>query len=236
MSAAGAGRPIVLLHGCGGSAASTFVATGWLEAIEGCGRRAMAPDLPGHGSREASRDPADYRDLAGLLLPRLPAGPFDGIGFSLGAKLLLELALRIPRRVARLVLGGIGDNVFAAEQVAGAAAHALEAGPGPDTPTAVRAFLETWEPERNDALAVAAVLRRPANPVFTPERLRKLDCPVLIVNGELDPVARAGTRLASSLPGSRTVVISGAGHFDLPRQEKFIREALDFLGASVTQA
>ena len=94
------------------------------------------------------------------------------------------------RALGRLVLGGIGDNVFAPESIAEAAAHALERGATADTPPPVLAFLRTWEPERNDALAIAAVLRRPPNPTFTRSGLGRIAQPVLIVNGDADPVAR----------------------------------------------
>ena len=129
-----AARPVVLLHGCGGSRESTFVSTGWLGALLQSGRAGLALHLPGHGTRPASHDPSTYADLAGLVLRDLPPGPFDVVGFSLGAKLALELAIRAPERTGRLVLGGIGDNVFAQESIAEAAARALEHGATVDTP------------------------------------------------------------------------------------------------------
>jgi pimeloyl-ACP methyl ester carboxylesterase len=222
-------RPIVLLHGCGGSFASTFENTGWLDAIRNAGRVPFEVHLPGHGTIPAPRDPAHYADLAGLLLPQLPAGLFDAVGFSLGAKLLLELALRTPSRIGRLVLGGVGDNVFAPERVGEMAARALESGPTAETPPPVLAFLRTWEPQRNDALAVAAVLRRPPNPVFTPERLSQISQPLLVVNGTDDPVARDADRLLGSLRSASHRTLEGIGHFDLPAQPAFIRYAIDFL-------
>jgi pimeloyl-ACP methyl ester carboxylesterase len=222
-------RPVLLLHGCGGSFASAFEKTGWLDSMRRAGLVPVAVDLPGHGMIPAPRDPGHYADLAGLLLPSLPAGTFDAVGFSLGAKLLLELALRVPSRLGRLVLGGVGDNVFAPERVGGAAARALESGPDTSTPAAVLAFLSTWEPHRNDALAVAAVLRRPPNPVFTPERLAQLSQPVLVVNGSDDPVARDASRLLGSLGNVRHMALPGVGHFDLTAQLQFIAHAIEFL-------
>jgi len=226
---AAAERPVVLLHGCGGTRESTFVATGWVAALSDAGRSSIALHLPGHGTHSASRNPESYADLAGLVMLELPAGVFDVVGFSLGAKLALELAIRIPERVGLLALGGIGDNVFAPESIAGAAARALEHGPTPETPAPVLAFLETWEPARNDALAIAAVLKRPPNPTFTEERLRRVAAPVLIVNGAEDPVARRGDRLMWSLAGATWVTLPGVDHFALPAQAAFIRHAVDFL-------
>jgi pimeloyl-ACP methyl ester carboxylesterase len=246
---AAADRPVVLLHGCGGSRESTFLSTGWLSALTQAGRFGLAPHLPGHGTvsgngtspgraagweriaKPASHDPATYADLAGLLMPELPTGAFDLVGFSLGAKLALEVGIRAPDRVGRLVLGGIGDNVFAPESIGEAAARALEEGATDDTPAPVLAFLKTWEPDRNDALAIAAVLRRPPNPTFTERRLRSIRAPVLIVNGDADPVARLGPRLTASLDSATHVTLLGVDHFGLPAQPAFIGHAIEFLNS-----
>jgi len=227
--------PVVLLHGCGGSRESTFESTGWLGALSAAGRTALALHLPGHGTRAAAHDPASYGDLAGSVMRDLPAGEFDGVGYSLGAKLLLEIAIRAPGRIGRLVLGGIGDNVFAPESIADAAATALERGPTAETPPPVLAFLRTWEPQCNDPLAIAAVLRRPPNPTFAEDGLRRIVAPVLIVNGDADPVARLGNRLVSSLANVTCVTLPGVDHLGLPAQTAFIHHAVAFLGSSSTR-
>jgi len=228
---------------------ATFAETGWIDAITASGRAAVALHLPGHGvtarmnapqaeaatgvspTSLAAHDPSTYSDLAGTLTSNLPSGSFDVVGFSLGAKIALELAVRFPGRIGRMVLGGIGDNVFAPERIAEAAARALESSPSAETPPPVLDFLRVWEPHRNDALAVAAVLRRPPNPVFTPDRLRGVTSPVLIVNGGADPVGRMAETLLRSLPNVTSMTLPDVGHFDLPQQAAFRRHALEFLQA-----
>ncbi len=225
--------PVVLLHGCGGTARATFETTGMLAAMHRAGFAPLAPDLPGHGPGGHPHEPAAYADMAGMIAPRLPEGPLDAVGYSLGGKLLLELAIRAPGRFRRLVLAGVGDNVFAPETVAEAAASALEHGPTADTPAPVLAFLRTWEPDRNDALAVAAVLRRPPNPVFTLARLAAVKASVLLINGDADPAARVSTQLREALPDSRLLTLPGVDHFGLPGQAGFIAGAVDFLAAAL---
>ena len=226
--------PVVLLHGCGGSAAETFVESSWPGALRAVGREARVLNLPGHGKTGCTHSPSDYADLAGSLLVHLPAGPFDIVGFSLGAKLALELTLRLPARVGRVVLGGLGDNVFAPERIAPAAAAALEHGPTADTPAPVIAFLREWNPALNDALAVAAVLRRPANPVVTADQLRQITIPVLLINGAQDAVGHQADALVAALPDVRLITLAGTGHFDLPRNPAFRQQAIAFLTTSRT--
>ncbi len=126
----------------------------------------------------------------------------------------------------------MGDNVFAPESVGAAVAEALERGPTAATPPAVLAFLKTWKPGGTDPLALAAVMRRPPNPVFTLDQLARINLPLLIVNGENDPVMALGGRLAAILPDVRTVRVPHSGHFDLPSQPSFKSAALEFLNAA----
>lgn len=220
--------PVILLHGCGGSPEQAFERTGWIAAFEDAGHEVRAVRLPGHGRRDPSHDPATYADLASLLIGELPDEACDFVGFSLGAKLTLDLAVRFPSRVRCMVLGGIGDNVFAPEAVGEAAARALEAGENDSTPPPVRTFLATWDPVLNDPLAIAAVLRRPPNPVLSEADAAAIRAPAAVMNGGDDFVATMGTRLFDAL-GIEQALLPGVGHFDLTAQAAFRDFALRFL-------
>lgn len=220
--------PVILLHGCGGSPEQAFERTGWLDAFAAAGREVRAVRLPGHGRDGPSHYAVSYSDLTGALCRDLPEVS-DLVGFSLGAKLALDVAVRFPERVRRMVLGGIGDNAFAPEAIGEAAALVLERGPDGDTPPPVRAFLETWDPDLNDPLAIAAVLRRPPNPVFTEAAVAAIGVPVAVVNGGDDLVASMGTRLIDAL-GVEQGLLPGVGHFDLTAQPAFRDFAVKFLG------
>ena len=220
--------PVILLHGCGGSPEQAFERTGWLGAFEDAGRDVRALRLPGQGRDDPPHNPAAYADLAGSLIDNLPAEACDIVGFSLGAKLALDIAVRFPQRVRRLVLGGIGDNAFAPETIGEAAARALESGPDRHTPPPVHAFLESWDPALNDAIAIAAVLRRPPNPVLSEARIAAICAPVAVVNGEADFVASMGTRLIDALRVEQAL-LAGVGHFDLTEQRAFRDFAVRFL-------
>ncbi len=221
--------PVALLHGCGGSAIETYGKTGWVEQLTASGRSALPVTLPGHGG-DASHDPADYGDLAGAVLAALPHR-FDAVGFSLGGKLLLEIAARAPERIGRLVIGGVGDNIFAPEKSGEASAAALENGIDDNTPAALVDFYRYCEAGGADLRAVAAILRRAPNPIFNRDRLTRVAAPVLLVIGDADPIAMPATALTAALSKAESVILPGIDHLALPANSDFRRHAIGFLTA-----
>ncbi|HEV2637341.1 MAG TPA: alpha/beta fold hydrolase [Actinocrinis sp.] len=236
----GGAVPIVLVHGWGGSFESTWNAAGWAKAGAALGRPVIPIDLPGHGPHPQPHDPSAYADLAsGLALALSEQGhdlsnPVDAVGFSLGAKLLLELACRDGARFGRLVLGGLGANAFAPERLGAELAAVLEADDetAASAPPMLRELARSAIDAGNDPRAVAAVLRRAPNPVLTPDRLAAVTCPVLLIAGDQDTVAQPIGRLADALSAVRSEVLPGVGHLGLPADPRFQRSALAFLTAA----
>jgi 2-hydroxy-6-oxonona-2,4-dienedioate hydrolase len=111
---AGAGSPVLLLHGYEQSASS------WRWVIPTLARthRVLAPNLPGHGdSPPAVGGYAPGRDLTPFVagfLDTLGVGPLDVVGHSVGGAVALRLALADPKRVRTLTLvdsAGLGRDV-----------------------------------------------------------------------------------------------------------------------------
>ena len=100
MTDASAAPAVLLLHGFATSAARTWGENGWLDLLQDTGRTVLAPDLLGHGTTPKPHDPAAYTDLRAGVAEVLPDEPVDAIGFSLGARTLLELAVERPERFA----------------------------------------------------------------------------------------------------------------------------------------
>jgi len=70
-------------------------------------RSAMAPDLPGYGESDAPQQPlemADYAEAIVDLVERLGSAHADVLGVQAGAAVAVELAIRHPRRIRRVVL------------------------------------------------------------------------------------------------------------------------------------
>jgi len=101
---AGAGRPVVLLHGLGATKAS-FLPT--LAALAGS-QRTIAIDLPGFGDSVkplgARYDASFFARSVVALLDALELERADVVGNSMGGRVAIELGLRHPDRVRRLAL------------------------------------------------------------------------------------------------------------------------------------
>ena len=109
--------PVVFLHGFATSTQMTWVEPGWFDLVKEGGRRPLGYDLLGHGKADTPNDIEAYKDLVTPVVEQLPFTPDEGrqidiVGYSLGARTALDITLRHPQLVRRLVLGGIGRNVI----------------------------------------------------------------------------------------------------------------------------
>ncbi|HEY8524391.1 MAG TPA: alpha/beta fold hydrolase [Acidimicrobiales bacterium] len=216
---------VLLLHGFATTAARTWGDNGWIDLLGDTGRTVLAPDLPGHGSADRPHDPAAYRDLAGLVEATLPDGPLDGIGFSLGARTLLELAIRRPERFRRLVVAGVGANLFRSSG-SDAIARAIRGGAPPEDPVA-RYFAGLAAEPDQDPEALAALMEAGNGPL-DPAELAAVTCPTLVVLGDQD-FAGPADPLVEALPDARLVTLRRTDHFATPKAFAFMDAALDFL-------
>jgi pimeloyl-ACP methyl ester carboxylesterase len=219
---------VALVHGFATSSARTWGDNGWLDLLADVGRRALPLHLLGHGTADKPHDPAAYAAMEDLVLAQLPDEPVDGIGFSLGARVLLTLACDHPERFDRLVLTGVGANLLRTEG-SDLVLRAIE-GDGDPTNPVVQYFAGLAGDPANDRAALAACLRSP-RPVLTPERLAAVTTEVLVVIGDKD-FAGPGEPLADALPNATLVTLRGVDHFATPKDFGCIDAALDFLGAA----
>jgi pimeloyl-ACP methyl ester carboxylesterase len=101
---AGAGEPVILIHGLGATKASFLPTIGALVGEY----RTIAIDLPGFGdSAKPLLAPYDARFFADSVVGLLDALELDRahlVGNSMGGRVAMEMGLRAPERVDRLVL------------------------------------------------------------------------------------------------------------------------------------
>lgn len=193
---------LVLLHGFSGTRHAWEGVVGRLPAER---YRALALDLPGHGSAAAHRWPITFDACVGAVLDQAP-DRFVLCGYSLGGRVALHVALAAPERVTKLLLIGANPGIEdPAERAARLAAderlaQRLESEPYED-------WIESWRtqplfaedpPEvaeraradqrRNDPLALAAAMRGLSTGAMEPlwARLGSLPMPVTLLAGERD--------------------------------------------------
>jgi pimeloyl-ACP methyl ester carboxylesterase len=251
---AGAGEPVVLLHGF---CCSSF---SWRHVLPALAQRfrVITPDLPGFGYSERPADPEAYgfpgleRAVIGLL-DRLRLEPCHLVGHSFGGALALWLAEHHPDRVRSLTLVATALPELTMEKRQGWARYrllnhlllrsrllhpslvrkALMASwhdAGRVTPELVEAYRERLLVEGlEDAyFGFLAPIDEPPPAVA----LEAIEAPVLIVWGDDDrviPLDRAIAHLPR-LRRSRLVVLERCGHLPMEEQpEAFLREILPFL-------
>jgi pimeloyl-ACP methyl ester carboxylesterase len=229
--------PVLLVHGFGTSASATWRHNGWLDLLADAGRTTIAVDLLGHGEAPRPTDPESYRDLEDHVLAALPDVPVDAVGFSAGASVILWLATHHPDRFRRIVVAGVGANLFDRDPERWRAiAEAVRTGTFndpqlryfADLPEAGTSKGEDVVPEARAAMA--AFLTRPDRRLFTPEILAGVTAPVLVVLGDRD-FAGPADPLVEALPDANHQVLRGVDHFATPKDFGFINAALDFLEA-----
>ncbi|MBT68799.1 MAG: alpha/beta fold hydrolase [Acidimicrobiales bacterium] len=221
--------PVVCVHGFGTSYNSTWVTNGWTALLEDAGREVIGIDMLGHGSAEKPTEPSAYENLEEDVLSHFPDAPVDAIGFSMGAAVLLHLASNAPERFNRLVVSGIGRNLFERDQnFRDQIAKAVETGAA-ENPE-LRYFAQLPEAPDANREALAAFMRRKSPPVFSTDTLANLTTPTLIVVGDKDFVYPPD-QLVASLSDVKLVTLSGVDHFATPKNFGFIDAALDFLDA-----
>lgn len=206
----------------------------------------VTPDLPGHGRHSDVR--VGIEEAARLLGEEGGRGTY--VGYSLGGRVALRLALDRPDLVERLVLvsasAGIEDDDDRdARRVADEALAAAIEEEGVD------AFLQEWlaqplfatlTPDRagiearreNTASGLAASLRLLGQGVMEPmwRRLLDLQMPVLVVAGELDDAyCLQAVHLGGWMGEVATLcLVAAAGHAcHLEHPERFVKLLLEFL-------
>src|SRR4029077_2457748 len=112
----GDGEPVVLVHGFASNKEVNWVAPGWVTALKRAGRRVIAFDNSGHGASTKLYDPAAYHSAimaedVGALIDHLGLPRAGVMGYSMGARNMVFLALAKPERVRSAVLGGVGGRL-----------------------------------------------------------------------------------------------------------------------------
>jgi len=143
---------------------------------------------------------------------------------------LLRVAMQHPGRFRKLVLAGIGRNLFEPDEEAHRKiVDALE-GRGEADDKHSRMFLGYASQPGNDLAALTAIMKRPGGRPFSGEALAAVTVPTLVVIGDRD-FAGPGDPLVAALPDATLKVLRNTDHFATPESFSFIDAALGFIDA-----
>ena len=237
----GTGPRIALVHGF------TQTAESWHEIAADLSRdhEVVSIDAPGHGGSSEVRTAftAAAQQLA------MAGGQATYVGYSMGARLCLHVALTVPIAVERLVVlgatAGIEDAAERAQRQSADdhLADSIEA-------DGVEAFLDRWLAQpmfanvpddrarrrHHTATGLASSLRLVGTGAQEPlwDRLSELTMPVLVLAGTNDGKFTAlGHRIAATIGDNATFAsISDAGHAaHLENRTGFLATVRDWLAA-----
>src|SRR3979409_2370610 len=185
------GAPVVVWHGFACDVPLTGVGRRWQEALTTAGFRIFGLDCRGHGHSDKPHDRAAYAieimaaDV-GRLLDHVDVATAGYPGYSMGARIGLQVVLDFPERVQRAVLGGIGMS--GAIGSADAIAESFLRGEPADDPVAQSFYRFASAQPTNDLKALAACITG-LQPKADPARLAGIPTPLPAAGG--GPGARA---------------------------------------------
>ena len=187
-AAEGAGRPVILLHGNGGShndletTQRALAQAGYMVyALDSRGQGANAP-LAEYHYKDMATDVYEFIKLKGLEKPAV-------FGFSDGGIIALQLEVMYPGTLGVIATGGA--NIF----VKGALVPEFENG-----------FLA--QPSDNPLVKMLQT-----EPTMTPQDMQTIHTPSLIMSGEHDLILADHTRLiGENIPHAKVKIIPGEDH------------------------
>jgi pimeloyl-ACP methyl ester carboxylesterase len=224
----GAGTPVLLLHGIGGSSAS-FAA--FQEELTD--HTTIAWDAPGYGASDdpsaGDGEPADrYADAAFAMLRELGYRTAHVLGVSWGGVIATRMALRAPEKVRSLVLAdssrgsgrtaeGRAGMLRRVEELAAVGSRVFAHLRGPKLLASsapeplVDQVIETMSRVRLAGYRGAAAMMAATDHT---DALRDIAVPTLVLVGEDDRVTGVveSEALAAGIPGARFAVVPGGGH------------------------
>ncbi|MDF2488674.1 MAG: 3-oxoacyl-ACP reductase [Pseudomonas sp.] len=246
----GTGPVVVWLHGSGPGASGFSNFKGNYPQFTDAGYRNLVLDLPGFGRSDKPADVqydlAFFLDSVTGLLDALDIDRCTVLGNSLGGAIALGLALRLPRRIERLILlapGGVEDRetYFRMEGIV-RMVSLFNAGPvGLEEMRSMmrlQLFDDSILPQSLLLERVAVAQTQPQNLFSTMQvpnmasRLGELQCPILGFwgsNDNFNPVGGA-QRIIDGAPQARFIVLNRCGHWvQVEHRELFNRSCLEFL-------
>lgn len=243
----GKGEPVVLLHG-----SFMSIPGNWQETIAALAktRQVIAVEMQGHGrtadiNRDFSYD--NLSDDIAALLNHLKIGKADIVGYSMGAGVALNMAIRHPDKVRKVVSisGVFRDNGWVQEALDAYPHFTAEAFKGSPMEAEYKKLSPTPDEFPTFVKRVIAMDLKPYD--FGAAKLKATPAPILFIHGDADGVRlehiaemfrlKGGEIMGDMRPrsASRLAVLPDTTHVTLMQKIDVIAPMInDFLDAKPT--
>lgn len=210
----GEGSPVLVLHG-----GSAFIETMHNQVTAlAADHFVVAPDSRAHGrTSDAEGVPLSYAQMADdmiALMDHLQIDKADIVGWSDGGNIGLDMAIRYPSRVGKLVT--YGSNFHTNGLVPDAEGEGINSSPDDPSWEVVRSFYQSVAPDPGHWPVFHGKLMTmwDTQPTFTAGDLGGVSSPTLVMAGEFDSIKEAHTReMAASIPDATLLIVEGQDHF-----------------------
>lgn len=251
----GEGYPLVLLHGFTGDSST------WTPFCPVWGKHSklIIPDIIGHGKTESPEDINRYKMKSAAddlirLLDQLEIEQIDLMGYSMGGRLALTIAILYPERVRKLILESASPGLKTYEERIlrrmkdGELANLIKE-------KGIKSFVAYWEEiplfstmnrlpnlikegirkqrlsnNTNGLVNSLLGMGTGSQPSWW-DKLNLLRCEVLLLTGEKDEkFCKIAERMAGNMENASWIVINNCGHaIHVEQKEKFGTIVSDFL-------
>ena len=229
----GAGRPLVLLHGGGSTIETSF---GKVLPSLARSRQVIAVEQQGHGhTADVEGRPFTFEqsaDDAAALLRFLGIENADFWGYSNGGTIALQIALRHPQLVRKLVLV---SALFKRDGAPPEFWESMKHAKLQEMPAELqKAYLATApHPEQLPTFFEKSVQRMLTFKDLRPEDIRSIQAPALVLIGDSDVVRpEHAVETFRLLPHARLAILPGADHVAVVQRADLLLSIVpDFLDA-----
>jgi pimeloyl-ACP methyl ester carboxylesterase len=234
----GSGRPLVLLHGGLNTIETSF---GPVLPYFATTRQVIAVEQQAHGHTADIDRPLTFEQMAddtATLLERLGLESVDIFGYSVGGTIALQIAIRYPKRVRKLVLA---SAIYALDGYQPVVAEGLRHATAETMPASLREAYAKVAPRPEDWPRLVAKMARLAADFkgYAPADIRSVNAPTLVITGDADIVRLEHTvELSRLLTRGQLAVLPGANHFSylMERPDWLLAMMSTFLDAPVPKA
>jgi len=219
----GAGDPIVVLHG----AYMSIPSMGAIIPMLAKTHKVYAVELQGHGRTTDIDRPITYQNLAddvAAFMDAVGLPKADVFGYSMGSAAALQLAIRHPEKVNKLIAASVGYDVKGFQPAFTAMIPTMTPEMFANTPMPAEYKKLAANPNGFPELA-RKLIQLEKEPMAWEADVRKLKTPVLIISGDADVATLEHTvslfrifgggemgDMGKPLPASRLAVLPATSH------------------------